>query len=441
MDKCKRQTPATYPPPRTRTTADEGPSGGQHAEGIFVTVFSASLLLLPFLNTLSSGSIWVYPLIFLVALLEGFVLTTFFVNGTIAIVAVGALVAGGSLNPMFAYLSVYLGTLAGDALSYFLATKIQNVPYLANRLQKFEKYRAPLARRPFTFTILGHLTPYLKGANAFLAGGLLSWKTWALADAIGAFCGITLFGGLGAVSQLASGPRSIHAYIGVAVLCVVVLLWVHLLIRRQVPSERQPTIFCPLNRKWKRNWNRILFIVSYPFWHPVRWVESLLRRLPTRALRRNIRMAFSDVRAGDIFLVRLHCRAPWGRWAHSAIAIDNNRFCHGFGRTITSHRLEALPIRYAIAHLRVKCDDATAQKAAVLASQMIGKRVAILARRTDQSKFSCTSLIFFAYSRVGIQLSRSDLPRVVPDDLIDSPHVEVLRIVYTESRCLTEVTA
>ena len=33
--------------------------------------------------------------------------------------------------------------------------------------------------------------------------------------------------------------------------------------------------------------------------------------------------AFPDVMAGDIFLVRLHAPAPWGRWAHTAIAVNH----------------------------------------------------------------------------------------------------------------------
>lgn len=381
---------------------------------------------------LSSGSPWVYAAIFAVALPEGFVLTTFLVSGTIAIAAIGALVARGYFNPVFAFGCIYLGTLLGDSLSYLLSTRLQYLPAVAARLRAYDAYRAPLARRPFIFTVLGHLTPYLKGVNAFLAGGVLSWRSWFLADAVGALCGTLFFGGLGAMSSflLTSGALSaIQVYGGIALLCLFILLWIRSTTNCRLRSATaSPSLFCPRHRNWKR----LFFIVYYIPWHIVRWVEALLRKLPSRSLRKNLSAAFPDVRAGDIFLVRLHSPAPWGKWAHTAIALGDNRFCHGFGKTITAHRLEALPIRYAIAHLRVRCDDDTALRAAAAASEMIRKPVSIFARRGDISKFSCASLAYYAYATVGIMLHEHEIPRVIPDDLISSPLLDVLRVVFTE---------
>ncbi len=390
--------------------------------------------LLDFMDQLlNSGSSWVYAVIFAIALLEGFVLTTFLINGTIAIVAIGALLAQGYLNPIYALTCIYVGTLSGDSLSYFLSARLQKFKAIAGRLQAYDSYRAPLARRPFVFTILGHFTPYLKGMNAFLAGGILPWKSWLLADVIGALCGTLFLTGLGAAGSYLFTfgiVNAIHFYAGIAILFFIFIFWFSSNSVCKLGGDRNsPSLFCPRHRNWKR----LFFLLYYPFWHPIRWVEALLRKFPSRALRKNLREAFPDVRAGDIFLIRLHAMAPWGKWAHSAIALGNNRFCHGFGKIITKHRLEALPIRYAIVHLRVKCDESTANHAAVTASEMIGKRVSILARNGDTSKFSCAGLIFYAYKQAGIALVDHKIPRVVPDDLINSPYIEIVRTVFTES--------
>jgi hypothetical protein len=313
-----------------------------------------------------------------------------------------------------------------------LSTRLQHLPFVRNRLRAYEAYRAPLSRRPFVFVVLGHLTPYLKGVNAFLAGGILPWKDWILADILGAFCGTLFFGGLGAAGAYVVTSKTmgtIQVCVGLAVLGLVILLWV-----RSAPYCRprrnadSPSVFCPRHRNWKR----LFFLLYFIPWHLVRKVEGRLRKLPTRALVKDLKAVFPDVRAGDIFLVRLHSPAPWGRWAHSAIALGEGRFCHGFGKTITAHRLGALPVRYAIAHLRVRCDDETAARAAAAAIEMIGKPVSILARNGDTSKFSCASLVTYAYAAAGVALHVREFPRIVPDDIFNSPHVDLMRVVYTE---------
>jgi membrane protein DedA with SNARE-associated domain len=388
---------------------------------------------LQFLDQLvSSNSPWIYAIIFAVAVLEGFVLTTFFVSGTIAIAATGALVARGLLSPSLAFLCVYLGTLLGDSISYLLSARIQHFPSVADKLRAYDHYRAPLARRPFAFTVLGHLTPYLKGVNAFLAGGVLPWRKWFLADAVGAFVGTLFLGSLGAAGArlLAAGSfNSVQLLVGVMALGLIILLWVKSSASYCRPrAAGSPSIFCPRHRHWKR----VFFLLYFVPWHVVRKVESRLRKLKTRKLIKNLADEFPDVRAGDIFLVRLHSPAPWGKWAHSAIAVGNNRFCHGFGKVITAHRLEALPVRYAIAHLRVRCGNDVARRAAYAASEMIGRPVSIFARSGDTSRFSCASLISHAYATAGVALHDQRLPRVVPDDLFNSPLVDVVRVVFTE---------
>ena len=106
------------------------------------------------------------------------------------------------------------------------------------------------------------------------------------------------------------------------------------------------------------NWRRVAwFFIWFPLWYPIWKGEDLRRKLSGRHLRRGLKGAFPDVRPGDIFVIRLHSPSPWGTWAHSAIAIDGRYFCHGFANRISAHPIDALPVRYAIAQLRVRCGE------------------------------------------------------------------------------------
>jgi len=177
----------------------------------------------------------------------------------------------------------------------------------------------------------------------------------------------------------------------------------------------------------------VFFALYYPLWRPIRLVEAAMRRLPTRSAHPNLAVAFPDARAGDVFLVRLHAPSPWGRWAHTAIALDPDRFCHGFGDFITEHRFDEFPVRYTVAHLRVSCDDETAARAAAAAAEMVGRPVSIFARPDDTSRFSCVSLVLYAYRSVGVDLRPEAVGRVVPDDLFRSPRVHLVRLVLMEN--------
>lgn len=386
-------------------------------------------------NLLSSGSQWIYVAVFGMAVLEGFALTTFVINGTIGFVALGGLLAKGYLNPTAVVASIYFGTMVGDGLTFMLSTRLQRIRAIARHKRRIEQYRMPLVQRPFRFLVLGHLTPYLKGVSALLAGGVLPWRTWIRAEAVGAFCGTLLFTGLGALATTlvlnARHQNAARASFGMAVLVAVVVIWLRALRPSRITgiSETRPD-----PRLRGRNWRRLFFVFYYPFWKPVRMIEAALRLLPTRSHHPDLAQAFPDAKPGDIFLVRLHAPAPWGRWAHTAIAIGRDRFCHGFGKVITEHRFDGFPVRYTIAHLRVRCTRETAARAADAAAQMIGRPVSILARPDDTSKFSCTSLVCYAYASVGVTLGPENAGRIVPDDLFHSPHVDLVRLVFTEGR-------
>jgi len=91
-----------------------------------------------------------------------------------------------------------------------------------------------------------------------------------------------------------------------------------------------------------------------------------------------------------------------------------------------------LPVRYAIAQLRVRCSETVASAAAHKAKGHIGKLASIFALRGERHRFSCASLITDAYSECGVQLVKPSVRRILPDDLYLSDHVEQMRMVYTE---------
>ncbi|HEX8901763.1 hypothetical protein [Vitreimonas sp.] len=379
-------------------------------------------------DILSPSNPWVYLAILIMAIAESFIVTSFVISGTIGFVAVGVLVQQGHLHGAAAVLAIYAGTLLGDLLSFALSAWLQRFGFVRALLARMDAVRDPLSRRPFRFIVVGHFTPYIRAALPLLAAGALTMRRYVAIDLVAAACSTSLFVGAGYSGALLVGSldgAGVTTAVGLVALVLIVALWI---------GARS----CPLRRPVRDNkfvfntLRALCFFLWFPVWHPARYIENALRRLPTRRLRNDLAAAFPDVQPGDIFLVRLHMPAPWGVWAHSAIAIDSHRFAHGFGKVISAHRIEALPVRFAIAHLRVRCRSSLAATAGAAAEARIGIRVSIGAPRADSAQFSCASLVARCYQDAGVELVPATVDRVVPDDLLASKHVELIRVVYTE---------
>lgn len=375
-----------------------------------------------------TASEWVYLAIFVLAIAEASALTSFFLSGTIGLVVVGVLIAQGMLDPFFSITAVYVGTLIGDVTTFFLSSQLQKVRYIRSAIERFEPVREPLGKAPVRFILAGHFTPYLRAVLPVLAAGKVAPSRFLLIEAFAALASSCAFIALGyfSANTLSRIPIE-NALAGVSIIAAIslVALWVY---------TRKP--FCPLKRRPSRRWfnlrRALFFYFWYLPWHPIRWLEIWLRGTPSRRLRRDLAAAFPDVRPGDVFLIRLHMPAPWGRWAHTALAIDEDRFIHGFSNVVTDHSITCLPVRYAVAHLRPRCDAETATKAADYARLKIGASVSIAAGRHETDRFSCSSLVAFAFREVGTELVDPMITRVVPDDIFTSPHMKLVRIVATE---------
>lgn len=375
-----------------------------------------------------TASDWVYWAIFVLAITEASALTSFFLSGTIGLVVVGVLIAEGMLDPIFAISAVYVGTLVGDVTTFFLSARLQEIRHIRSALERFEPIREPLSNAPVRFILAGHFTPYLRAVLPVLAAGKVAPSRFLLIEAFAALASSCAFIGIGYFSANALSTIPIqNALTGVSIIAAIslVALWVY---------TRKP--FCLLNRQPSRRWlnlrRAVFFYIWYLPWHPIRWLEIWLHGAPSRRLRRDLAAAFPDVRPGDVFVIRLHTPAPWGRWAHTTMAVDEERFAHGFSKVVTDHSITSLPVRYAIAHLRPRCDVETAMKAADRARSKIGASVSIAAGRHETDRFSCSSLVAFAFREAGIELVDPGIARVVPDDIFASPHMKLVRIVATE---------
>lgn len=374
------------------------------------------------------SSDWVYALLFALAIAEASALTTFFISGTIGFVILGVLIAHGLLDPTWSIVLVYAGTLIGDLSTFFLSRWLQRISFIKSALDKFEAFRDSLGSAPFRFILIGHFVPYLRAVLPILAAGKVPPATYIAIEAVAALIGTIFFIGLGFAAAEALGQiplEHVISVVGVLAGSALVATWVR---------SRKP--FCPLRQNRGARWLNVrraaIFYIWYLPWHPIRWIELLMRRTTSRKLRRSIAASFPDVQPGDVFLIRLHMPSPWGRWAHSAIAIDAKSFAHGFSSKVTAHSIAALPIRYAIAHLRPICDPETALEAARVAKDKIGTPVSIAARRGETTRYSCSSLVAHAFQKAGVQLVDPTIARIVPNDLFTSPQLRLVRIVNTE---------
>lgn len=374
-----------------------------------------------------ASSDWVYAVIFLVALAEASVITSYFLSGTLAFVVVGALISREVLDPFSAILAVYLGTVIGDISSFVFSRTLQRIPLVA-AIRRANWLRTSLSETPARFILICHFAPYLRALTPVLAAGVVPFHRYLAIELVGAMLGTLFLIGIGYFGAEALAILDLSRGLGImaaAATCVLVIL---LMVKRWIPPlpEEKPTIDIA---QFVRTFRAYLL---YPFWHPSRWIEQWLRGKPSRELRRCLQASFPDVQPGDIFLIRLHMPAPWGRWAHSAMAIDAKTFCHGFASIVTTHALSALPVRYAIAHLRVRCSEATLHAATETARAFVGTRVSVFAYRNETERVSCASLIAHAYRRSGIELVDPRLRRIAPDDLFSSPEVDLIRIINTE---------
>lgn len=375
-----------------------------------------------------TASAWVYWTILVLAIAEASALTSFFLSGTIGLVVVGVLIAQGLLDPTLSIAAVYAGTLVGDVATYYLSSRLQKIRYIKSALERFEPIREPLASAPMRFILVGHFTPYLRAVLPVLAAGKVAPSRYLLIEAFAALASSTAFIGLGYFSANALSQIPLEnalAMVSIIAAISLVALWVY---------TRKP--LCPLKHQRTQRWLNVrraaFFYIWYLPWHPVRWLEVWLRGTPSRRLRRDLAAAFPDVRPGDVFLIRLHAPAPWGRWAHTAMAVSSNRFVHGFSKVVTDHAITCLPVRYAIAHLRPHCNTDISVRAAEYAHSKIGAPVSITAGRHETDRFSCSSLVAFAFREAGIELVDPGTARVVPDDIFTSPRMKLVRIVATE---------
>jgi membrane protein DedA with SNARE-associated domain len=373
-----------------------------------------------------AASDWIYVALFVIAVAEANVLTSFLLSGTLGFVVVGMLINRGLLDPVLAPIAIITGTVAGDVIGFLLAKQLTRFGFVASVMKKAGPLRDSLAAAPARFILVGHLTPYLKSVIPLLAAGSMPFGRYVAIDILGATLGTLFLVGIGygiAQSAAAFDVSTSVTNVGLSATVILALTWV---CSRRTATDRRAA-------SWHRAFGRAArFVTFYPFWHPCRWIENWLRAKPTRQLRRNLEASFPDIRPGDILLIRLHAPAPWGRWAHTAVALEASSFCHGFGSTVTAHPLGALPVRYAIAHLRVRCAPTASAAAADVAATMLGTPVSVFACRHDQRRVSCASLAVRAYSQLGIELIDPEIKRVTPDDLFASDQLELVRIVHTE---------
>ena len=115
-----------------------------------------------------------YLLVFLVALVEAFGLTTLILPGTLFCIGFGALVFQGVLQPVQTFAAVYFGTFLGDNITYFTSKGILRCfQRIASVRERIERLAAPIKAQPVRFILFAHLTPYLKGLISIAAPSVI----------------------------------------------------------------------------------------------------------------------------------------------------------------------------------------------------------------------------------------------------------------------------
>jgi membrane protein DedA with SNARE-associated domain len=134
---------------------------------------------------------WASPILFIVMIMEGIVLTTFIFSGTVMILAAGAMIQSGILGYMEVFAAVCIGICVGDWINFEMGrrgeTWFRNLGVVKKRPQMMEKAEVFLKNYGiaaiFFSRFMGPSRPFV----TFLAGTCrMSPTAFHLATLIGA---------------------------------------------------------------------------------------------------------------------------------------------------------------------------------------------------------------------------------------------------------------
>jgi uncharacterized protein YycO len=135
---------------------------------------------------------------------------------------------------------------------------------------------------------------------------------------------------------------------------------------------------------------------------------------------------FSQLQPGDIILVG-NAGGSYGRYTHAAIYVGNDQAIDMYistGVYLTS--LDAYHDYRWAAILRVKATKTQKVAAVDYSLKQLGLPFFILAPRNNDGLWYCSKLVWQAYARQGIDLDPYQDYWITPDDLQDSPKIQLI---------------
>jgi membrane protein DedA with SNARE-associated domain len=377
-------------------------------------------------------------LVFLIAFGEAFILSCYFLPGTLLTVGFGALVRIGYIPVWIAFAS-WAGTLFGDLCSYLLARYITTWLHKVGSLTKIiECGQNAFVNRPAFFMLTSRFSPYLKstaptiaGISRFPPGAFILLEILASGLDAGFFLTIGYLGA--SVATDTDVINRITSFIGLIVAFLLVCLLV-----REFPDNR----LLPNKRKsLQPNRRGLLFKMRCLFllvpWNVCGKVEELLRFWNRKCFRRMALNCLSNAQKGDIVLLARDYSPPWGGiWTHAALVTssqDDGLVIHAYEGRVIEESYASLPKRCRMSIIRISANSRIIDHAITEARNQLGKRFSLTAHKeknTTPSKFNCAGLVWFSFAKAGIDLVPGDDTIVTPQDLYDSSFVKVICNLY-----------
>lgn len=141
---------------------------------------------------------WTYAILFIIIFMEtGFVVTPF-LPGDSLLFAAGTFSALGLLNPVLLFALLTIGAILGDAVNYWIGSKIGSRAFEKNyrflnreHLEKTQRFYEKYGGKTI---VLARFVPIVRTFAPFVAGvGTMKYKKFAYYNIIGAFIWTSLF--------------------------------------------------------------------------------------------------------------------------------------------------------------------------------------------------------------------------------------------------------
>ena len=351
----------------------------------------------------------------------------YLIPGTLGVIAAGGLVQIGELNGPATLISVWVGVLGGDVVTYWLARRFGDV------LRRWRSVASALGRaevriksHPVAFIFFAHLSPFLKNAVSPAAGlAGISWSRFFIIELGASLLDATWFLSIGYIFSRSVGEVT-EMPIAARVVSVLAISGLGIFLLGRGRSCAVPRSDSSNRVKTKRGCGfflKVLFLIGP--WELAGRLAKGIGAYDRPDYRSGVMRAIEVAHPGDVILVGREIAAPWGEWSHVGIIVDTpagKAVLHAYEEDVRLTGAKAYPMSGKVAIARLNCTENQRQTMVAAAWGLLGEKFRLNCRKPGiaaPGALNCVGLVEWAAAQSGISLNEIPAGGVVtPDDVL-----------------------